>query len=156
MKNEVIFTDIRKIVRALNLESKRIQREHGISIPQLLCLNLLKKRPAYKATQGELAKALNLNPSTTSGIIDRLVQKNLVAKGSSAEDKRVSIITLTALGADLLNNTPMLFHHKLESRLADLPEADLEALSTALKKLVSLLGIESVEASPIFTSGEPK
>ena len=33
-----IMISIRKIVRAINLESKRIEKDYGLSIPQLLTL----------------------------------------------------------------------------------------------------------------------
>ena len=49
-----ILTQIRKIIRSVNLESKRIEKEYGISIPQLLCLNYLNGRDDYKATHKEL------------------------------------------------------------------------------------------------------
>ena len=38
-----LMISIRKIVRAVNLESKRIEKNHGLSIPQLLTLKFLKE-----------------------------------------------------------------------------------------------------------------
>ena len=36
-----ILIRLRKIVRSVNLESKRVEKEQGVSIPQLLCLQFL-------------------------------------------------------------------------------------------------------------------
>ena len=47
-----ILTDIRKIVRSINLESKRIQKDFGVSIPQLLCLSYLSSCEGYQSIQG--------------------------------------------------------------------------------------------------------
>lgn len=51
-----ILIKIRKIVRSINLESKKIQKEYGVSIPQVLCLNYLHSSPNYQTTQGEIRK----------------------------------------------------------------------------------------------------
>lgn len=49
-KYSKIMISIRKIVRAINLESKRIEKDYGLSIPQLLTLKFLKDDQGYKST----------------------------------------------------------------------------------------------------------
>jgi len=71
-----ILIHIRKIVRALNLESKRIQKEYGISIPQMLCLIFLAGCKDSRSTHKAVADYLNLNKSTVTGIIGRLEKKD--------------------------------------------------------------------------------
>ena len=39
---------IRKIVRAINLESKRIEKDYGLSIPHLLTLKFLEEKAEVK------------------------------------------------------------------------------------------------------------
>ncbi len=46
-----LMTGIRKIVRAINLESKRVQKDLNISIPQLLTLKYLQCSPNKKEHQ---------------------------------------------------------------------------------------------------------
>lgn len=41
---------IRKIVRAVNLESKIIEKDFGLSIPELLTLKFLKNDVEFKST----------------------------------------------------------------------------------------------------------
>ena len=72
-----ILIKIRKIVRSLNLESKAIQKDFGLSITQLLCLSHLEKTPNYQTTHKELMELLSLNSSTVTGIINRLEKKRL-------------------------------------------------------------------------------
>lgn len=149
-----ILTDIRKIVRSINLESKRIQKEYGVSIPQLLCLNYLKKQPGYKASHGQITKSLDLNSSTVTGIIDRLARKGLVVKLALPEDRRVVNIVLTAEGSDVLNNTPVLLHEQLTGKLKKLPETEIKKLKESLTLLIDLLEIEDINASPVITIDE--
>ncbi|KRO66753.1 MAG: hypothetical protein ABR84_00460 [Cryomorphaceae bacterium BACL21 MAG-121220-bin10] len=63
-----ILINIRKIIRSINLESKRIDKQYGISIPQYLCLNFLNTREIFRATAKEISIHLNLNASTVSGL----------------------------------------------------------------------------------------
>lgn len=149
-----VLINIRKIIRSINLESKRIEKEYGISIPQYLCLNLLSNHSEYRATAKEIGDYLNLNPSTVTGIISRLERKGYVAKLPNELDKRSSFIYLTALGAKMANSIPNLLHEKLTDKLKKLPEEELMKLQEALGLLVGFMEVENVDASPLITPGD--
>ena len=151
---EILIT-IRKIVRSINLESKKIQKEYGVSIPQVLCMSYLYASKNFQSTQGEIRRFLNLNSSTTSGIIDRLENKGLIARLPKQGDKRVVNIVLTSKGSDLLNLIPPLMHDQLSEKLKALPNNQLQQIQESLQILVSLLDIEKLEASPMLTIDEP-
>lgn len=151
---EILIT-IRKIVRSINLESKKIQKEYGVSIPQILCLSYLQASPNFQSTQGEIRQFLNLNSSTTSGIIDRLETKGFLARLPKQGDKRVVNITLTNKGAALLEEIPPLLHEQLNKKLSVLPETKLFQMQESLHLLVNLLNIADIEAAPMLTSEEP-
>jgi DNA-binding MarR family transcriptional regulator len=145
-----ILTQIRKIVRSIDIESKKIQKEYGVSIPQVLCLNFLCKSPNYQSTQAEIRRSLSLNSSTVSGIINRLEKKGLLAKLPKSGDKRVVNITLTSAGEKLLNSVPSLLHEQLSEKLQKLNASELTNIQQGLNALIRLLCIEEVEASPII------
>ena len=149
-----VLINIRKIIRSINLESKRIQKEYGISIPQYLCLNFLNNTDEYRATAKEIGMHLNLNASTVSGIISRLEKKGYLAKLPNQSDKRSTYIYLTAIGEKMVTSMPDLLHEKLSKKLKSLSEEDLENLQGAMDLLVSLMGVEDVDASPLITPGE--
>lgn len=151
MDTTEILIKVRKIVRSINLESKKIQKEYGVSIPQVLCLNYLHNATGFHATQGEIRKFLNLNSSTASGIIDRLEKKGLVARLPRSGDKRVVNITLTSGGEELLARIPSLLHEQLSEKLQHLETEKLMKLEDGLDMLVTLLNLQEVEASPVLT-----
>lgn len=153
MNTTEILIQIRKIVRSIDIESKKIQKEYGVSIPQVLCLSFLYKSPYYQSTQGEIRKYLNLNPSTVSGIIDRLEKKGLLARLPKQGDKRVVNITLTSAGDKLLNSLPSLLHEQLSEKLQALNKSELTKIQEGLDKLIDLLSISGVDASPLIASG---
>jgi DNA-binding MarR family transcriptional regulator len=151
MDTTEILIKIRKIVRSINLESKKIQKEHGVSIPQILCLKFLNESPNYQSTQGEIRKFLNLNSSTVSGIINRLEKKGYLARLPKIGDKRVVNIALTSSGEKLLGILPALLHDQLSKNLQSLDDSELSRVQESLDKLVNLLEIEQLEASPMIT-----
>ncbi|QGY43290.1 MarR family transcriptional regulator [Maribellus comscasis] len=151
MDTTEILIKIRKIVRSINLESKKIQKEYGVSIPQILSLNYLNESENYQTTQGDLRKFLHLNSSTTSGIINRLENKGLVARLPKSGDKRVVTIALTSKGEKLLKQIPSLLHLQLSNKLQTLDENTLKNVEGTLELLVNLLEIEQIEASPMLT-----
>lgn len=152
MDTTEILIKIRKIVRSINLESKKIQKEYGVSIPQILSLNYLNESKNYQATQGELRKFLHLNSSTTSGIINRLENKGLVARLPKLGDKRVVTIALTSKGEKLLKQIPYLLHLQLSNKLLKLDDTTLKNVESSLELLVNMLEIEEIEASPMLTN----
>lgn len=154
MDSTSILINIRKILRSVNLESKRIQKEFGLSIPQLLALNYLNNCQDYKTTHSELAKYLNLNSSTLTGIISRLEKKGWVAKIPNQKDRRVTNIVLTAKGMKLLQGAPQLMHQRLSKKLERLSEEKYHRLENAFNLLVEFMEIEDVEASALLTIDE--
>lgn len=151
MDTKEILIQIRKIVRSVDIESKKIQKEYGVSIPQVLCLSFLSESPNYQSTQGEIKKSLNLNSSTVSGIVNRLEIKGLLARLPKSGDKRVVNIALTSAGDELLSTMPSLLHEQLSKKLNKLEDSELEKVEESLNTLVKLLDIEKVVASPMIT-----
>ena len=146
-----ILIKIRKIVRSINLESKKIQKEYGVSIPQVLCLGYLYDSENFQASQGKIRKFLNLNSSTISGIINRLENKGLIARLPKSGDKRVVKIALTSKGDKLLKKIPPLLHEQLTDKLEKLDAETLEKIQKSLEMLVNLLEISEIDASPLIT-----
>jgi len=154
MEYTEILINIRKIIRSINLESKSIEREFGISIPQYLCLNFLRKSETYRATATEIGLHLNLNASTVTGIVSRLEKKGYVARLLNPEDKRSSFIYLTALGDKIIKTIPNLLQDKLTLKLQELQPEELQQLQNSLALLVKFMGVEDLDASPVLTPEE--
>lgn len=159
MNEKIDYTDIlvglRKIIRSINLESKKIEKEFGISIPQLLCLNYLKNQVDFKSTSTQLKKYMNLNASTISGIVGRLEKKGLLARLPKSGDKRVSHIVITSKGSELLEGIPSLLHDQLSSKLKQLPSSELKDISKSIDILIKFMGAEDIDASPVIMVKDP-
>lgn len=150
-----ILISIRKIVRSINLESKKIEKDFDISIPQLLCLTHLSQCISYQTTVSNLMALLSLNSSTVTGIVNRLEKKGLVARLPKQGDKRITYVALTASGLKLVDLSPNVLHNQLTSKINELPIQTQEMISSSLKIIISLLDINNLEASPILTIEDP-
>lgn len=146
-----IIVSIRKIVRSLNLESKGIQKEFGLSITQLLCLGHLEKSVQNQSTHKELMALLSLNSSTVTGIINRLEKKGFVARMAKAGDRRLTFITLTAAGRKLLKQAPNVLHDRLAQKLDALSQDEQTMIKNALEIVISAMQINQLDASPLLT-----
>lgn len=156
MDSTQILIRIRKIVRSINLESKQIQKNYGISIPQLLCLQFLHTSENFQATHKSITKYLELNSSTVTGIINRLQKKGLVARLPKQQDKRTTYISLTSVGEQTLKNSPQLLHTRLSDKLDNLSAESIETISNSLDKIINLLEIEDIDASPVLVADDFK
>jgi len=149
-----ILIKLRKVIRSIHLESKRIEKEYKISIPQLLALQHLEQKPNFQSTARDLKTFLKLNPSTISGIIGRLENKGLIARMPVLHDRRVTNIVLTKKGKKLLESAPMTIFERLNVELETLNEDELQGLHANLDFLVKAMGAEDIDAAPILTSQE--
>ena len=150
-KYSKLMTGIRKIVRAINLESKLVQKELDISIPQLLTLKHLRERVDYKSTMKEIKGFLSLNASTVTGIVMRLEQKGLVERLPDPKDKRSTPIILTSKGNDLLIRSNVSLHERISKNLEIIENDEFSKIINSLETLINLFDIQDVDASPIIT-----
>lgn len=154
MKYLEILVKLRKIIRSINLESKRIEKEFGISIPQLLVLQFLSEQENYRAYARDIKQHINLNASTVSGIISRLEKKGFVARVTKPEDRRAAYVTLTASGQELLKTSPTTLQEKLSNRLKKLSKKEIEELDRNIELLTYIMDADDLNAAPLITIPE--
>jgi len=76
-----------------------------------------------------------LTPGSISTAVDRLVERGLVSRVESSEDRRVRVVSLTPKGKRLI--APVFRKHAAEIKkvFADASPKELRALETILKKI---------------------
>ena len=87
------------VVHSMDTLRMRAWEDHGLTLPQLRILFLLRGHPA--ATTNALARHLGLTVPTVSGLVDKLVRSGLVQRGEREHDRRVVPLALTEEGATL-------------------------------------------------------
>lgn len=87
-----------------------------LTMQQLKVLFIVFSREGGTATAGQIAHGLGVSLSTVTGIVDRLCDHGLVTRGEDPRDRRVTQITITPAGRELIEQ----LHHASLSRLAPL------------------------------------
>src|ERR1700758_583052 len=93
---------------------------------------LLNKGPLPVNTIGP---KVNLTPGSISTAVDRLVERGLVSRVESPEDRRIRVVSLTAKGKELI--APIFRKHATEIKniFANASPKELRSLEATLKKI---------------------
>src|SRR5262245_57329782 len=83
-------------VHALDVRSKRMMSTIGVTGPQRLVIRLVGQKPGQTAS--DIASMLGKHPSTLTGVLARLEQRNLISREIDPEDRRRARFTLTSAG----------------------------------------------------------
>jgi DNA-binding MarR family transcriptional regulator len=132
-----ILMDLRRITRAIDLNSKKLSSETSLTAPQVVSLIAVYHHGAL--TLAEIAEQVHLSSSTMVGIIDRLEAKNLVIRERSKTDRRQVLIRITDEGQKMAKKSPLPLQEELIKSLSKLPEAQQRNLAKALELLVKML-----------------
>ena len=127
-----IMETVPLVMRIMRAEMRR-HRQPGLSVPQFRTLAFLKGRPG--AALNSLSEHLGLTPASTSKLVDGLVERNLLERRESAEDRRRIELSLTSQGFSVWEDAFQHAQASLARRLACLGEAEREALQSSMRIL---------------------
>ncbi len=96
-------------------------------------LYALLRAPEHTLTPSKLLKLTHITSGSLTSRVDKLIDKNLVQKNKSEQDKRGRTITLTQEGYDLITRVLDHHHHYLESVFSPLNPKQCEKLNRLLE-----------------------
>ena len=99
-RNYSCGTLLKQIHDILEKNANNVLREQDLTISQSGVLVLLDEKEGKTASFKELEKDFGVSQPTMVGILNRLVQKDLVEVLTDSEDKRIRKAHLTQKGAD--------------------------------------------------------
>ena len=132
-----LFTTSAVVQRMMHSCLQRSFDEIGVAPSQLQLLHLIKReQPVSLKT---LAAEMRLTPGAITQLIEGLVQADYVTRTGSNEDRRITVVTLTPSGTDVLK----LLEHKKQALLrqvvADLNNEELEIFLRVQQKMLTHL-----------------
>ena len=107
---------------------------------------------------GQVAKTFNVTLPAITQIVDRLVQKRFLMRGSNPADRRVATLELTAEGQALVQELEKLQVEVLEPVLQRLSARDRDHLIKGLEKFVAAVtdGLQEATGKPAHGLQETK
>ena len=103
-KEEELLVALRRVIRAVDLRSKQLSKDVGLTGPQLLVLQNIEEQEGIMVRQ--IAESINLSPATITNILDRIEARDLVTRIRSTTDKRKVGVYLTDSGKEALKTAP--------------------------------------------------
>lgn len=112
-----------------------------VTLPQFRALVVVSARSV--TTVSDLAAALDIHPTTATRLVDRLVGKRLVRRTALAEDRRVTLLHLTASGHRLVRRVTDERARHLADILRNMPRETWPRVTDALAAFATAAGESS-------------
>jgi len=143
-----ILHSIRRITRAVDLYSKKLVLEFGITAPQLMVLDEIVAKGAMMLRS--VAAEIHLSASTLVGIVDRLEAKGLAKRERTAPDRRKVLVAATEAGRSLVVRAPSALQSTLAEALQHLSADEQIMIARSLEKVVDLMELGRFEEDEIL------
>jgi DNA-binding MarR family transcriptional regulator len=148
---EQALTELRRIIRATQINAKALAVQSQLTVSQLMVLQLLNAHG--ELTPRQLAQHVNLTQATITTLLDRLEERNFVSRRRSDQDKRRVHVALTKEGAKQLAQAPQTLHSRFTIQFGTLQAWEQTQILSALQRIAHMLDVASVDASPILDVG---
>ena len=147
-QSQAVVIALRKIMRATDIQSKRVAKVCGLTIPQVMVLRAIGE--LGDVTVKRLSESVSLSQATVTTILDRMDQRGLTVRVRSTVDKRKVYARLTEQGVTMLNSVPPLLHDRFELRFARLDDVQRTQILETLQQLAAMMDADALDASPLL------
>lgn len=146
-----VIAALRRIIRAVDLHSRQLVDQFGLTGPQLLALREAAR--LGKSPISILARSVRVSHPTMTGILDRLEKQELVSRNRDNGDRRRISVSVTDRGLALLDKAPSPLQDRFRAELTKLEEWEQNLMLANLQRIAALMDAEQLEASPVLASG---
>jgi len=150
-RHDELLIAIRQVIRAIDLHSKRLNRDIGMTGPQLLILQAIADRDPI--TPKQVAAQVNLSQGTVTSILDRLEARGLVRRTRSTTDRRSWLLQVTASGRRLLARAPTPLQDDFVARYNALAPWEQTQILSSVQRLAAMMNADQLEAAPMLELG---
>lgn len=148
-----VLVELRRIIRATDLQSRRMVKACGLTIPQVMVLRAI--ADLGDVTVRRVSDHVSLSQATVTTILNRLESRSLVVRVRSEFDKRVVNARLTAAGQQVLAAAPDLLHEKFIERFESLSRPDQAQILDALQRVAEMMNAGEIDAAPLLDINQP-
>jgi MarR family transcriptional regulator, lower aerobic nicotinate degradation pathway regulator len=132
---------------------ERRAAEHDLSMAQVRLLGVLRDRTP---TMNELARLMELDKSSVTGLVERAERRSLVLRVPSVTDRRSVLVRLTDVGREMVAQAARLFAADVAGLLGLLPARDRDVLTGLVSRLLVARAAEhGVDLFATATEAEP-
>jgi DNA-binding MarR family transcriptional regulator len=150
---EEVLIGLRKILRAIAIQSRQLAQQYGITTPQLLVMRAIDRLGPLSI--GALSREINLSQATTTAILDRLEHKHFVSRDRSSVDRRKVNVSTTPEGMQMLETAPSPIQEAFENSFSRLEEWEQTLMLSTVQRIAAMMNATDLSASPLLVEGVP-
>ncbi len=139
--DELIIAALRRITRAIDLHSRVLLHDHGLTAPQLAVLRVIAR--FQPVTASGVAREVHLSQPTVTGILNRLESRRLLQRSRGATDRRRVELTLTPDAQALLADAPSPLQDDFALQLARLQQWEQTQILATLQRIAAMMEADS-------------
>ncbi|MDN2664633.1 MarR family winged helix-turn-helix transcriptional regulator [Psychromonas sp. 14N.309.X.WAT.B.A12] len=151
-KQEQLLISLRRVIRAISIHSRQLNKESGLTGPQLLVMQKIDQLDAPLAKQ--IAQEITLSAATVTTILDRLEKRNFIIRTRSKTDKRKVHLSLSEAGKEVLSSSPKPLQEHFIKRYKNLDEWEQSQLLSAVERIASMMDATELDAAPVLLVGK--
>ncbi len=151
-RSETALVALRRILRATELNSKRLANQTGLTTSQFIILQMVLR--GGKVSPSTLARSARLTQATVTSLVDKLERSGFVTRRRDTEDRRRIWIEPTPEGRRAVADSPDLLHDRFRARFCELNDWEQAMIITALERVSALLDADAIDASPVLDIGD--
>jgi DNA-binding MarR family transcriptional regulator len=148
-----VMVALRRIVRMLRVADREAETTHGLSSAQLFVLNSLWNEPA--GSLHDLAARTMTDQSSVSTVVAKLVERGLVARTTSATDRRRTELRLTSGGERVVRTAPRMPQTMIADVIGSMTDRRRVELVRSLEAFASAIGANEMPDRMLFED-EPR
>ena len=145
-----VMIALRKIIQAIDMNSKKLVKRVGLTGPQLVILQEISS--LGEVTAGEIARAVSLSQATLTGILERMGKRELLSRRRSEHDKRRVMVRITDSGMKVLDDAPPLMQEEFVDRFSNLQAWEQTMILSSLQRLVSIMDAKAIQVAPFLAT----
>lgn len=146
-----VLISLRRIIQAIDLHSRQLARQHGITTPQLIILKQIQGKEAM--TVSEVARQVSLKQATVTDILNRLERKGLVLREKDTNDRRRVLVKETDAGKKLLKTAPSPLQENFLEKFEDLEDWKQNMILASLQLVSTMMVDDEISATPNLLTG---
>ncbi|MFP4300488.1 MAG: MarR family winged helix-turn-helix transcriptional regulator [Alkalispirochaetaceae bacterium] len=146
---EVLET-LRKIIRAIDIHSRKLSKEFGLTGPQLVVIKEIASKGPVSI--GAVARGVSLSQATVTSILDRLEQRGFVRRDRSSEDRRRVLVNVTEKATDVLESNPNFLQDEFLRRFNALAEWEQSLILSSIQRIAAMMDATDLKVDPILGS----
>ena len=143
-----VLVFLRRIIHATDLQSKRVAKVCGLTIPQVMVLNSIDL--LGDVTVKRISDEVSLSQATVTTILNRLEDRGLLERVRNPDDKRIVNARLTPAGKTALQASPPLLHESFIQRFERLSKREKSEILSSLQTVARMMDAEDIDAARIL------